>query len=419
MTVMSTSTNSESLCVVLPTANAWRHRSLFQALDSIHRHLLPGDSLDILVVLDGEDPADYAFLDDLDHPVRVISQPQAGPAAARNLGWRSTDADVIIFIDDDIIVDAEWLSDLRAYLRDHPEVHAFGGGVRPLHDRNVVSRMITDQVHIQHQPGDHGWRLITANAVVRREALEAVGGFDEHFRLAAGEDFDLCDRMGAAGFVVTATDDMVVYHHHPVSIHEMRTRARRYRIGNWQRDEAVNLEQGVRPMANAEEAIAAHRDALHQAVTAAPSAPRPPLPSRLLRLARRTKHELSLTVVHSVQPSRNLLRKVVGKIRRTLSSRYRVANRHLTRRLRSTDLVPTTVVERIEMVTYAIPETVRIPHWYEQARNSPARPGRIMALAEAVLELIWNVETQRPMPAEPFPKGPKRELWHRIRALFA
>ena len=405
----------ETPCVVLPTANPWRRESLFQALDSIHRHLLPGDSLDILVVLDGEDPADYAFLDELDHPVRIMTQPQSGPAAARNLGWRSTDADVIIFIDDDIIVDADWLSDLRTHLREHPEVHAFGGAVRPLFDTNPVSRMITDQVHIQHQPGENGWRLITANAVVRREALEAVGGFDEHFRLAAGEDFDLCERMGAAGYLVTATDAMAVYHRHPVSIHEMRTRARRYRIGNWQRDEAVNLESGVRPMANADEAIAAHRDALHQMTTAGETRHRPPLTSRLRRLTRRTFDELERTAAQTVAPGRNLLRRVVRKIRRTVSVRYRDANDELTRAMRTTGRLPMPVVERIELVTWSIPEIVRIPHWYSQARSAEARPSPLMSFAEAVLELIWNVETKRPMPAEPFPAGPRHSLWTSLR----
>ena len=73
------------------------------------------------------------------------------------------------------------------------------------------------------------------------------------------------------------------------------------------------------------------------------------------------------------------------------------------------------VVERIELVTWSIPEIVRIPHWYSQARSAEARPSPLMSFAEAVLELIWNVETKRPMPAEPFPAGPRHSLWTSLR----
>jgi GT2 family glycosyltransferase len=41
--------------------------------------------------------------------------------------------------------------------------------------------------------------LITANALVWREAFHAVGGFDEDFLLAGGEDVDLGFRLSQVG----------------------------------------------------------------------------------------------------------------------------------------------------------------------------------------------------------------------------
>jgi hypothetical protein len=59
--------------------------------------------------------------------------------------------------------------------------------------------------------GDDAHRL-TANIVYRREALDAAGGFDEGFRSAASEDFDLAFRVEDAGWVHAFAPGAVVRH---------------------------------------------------------------------------------------------------------------------------------------------------------------------------------------------------------------
>jgi len=56
-----------------------------------------------------------------------------------------------------------------------------------------------------------GW-LSGACMLVRREAFEAVGGFDESYFMYF-EDTDLCERMAAAGWDVVYAPDAVVEHH--------------------------------------------------------------------------------------------------------------------------------------------------------------------------------------------------------------
>jgi GT2 family glycosyltransferase len=55
--------------------------------------------------------------------------------------------------------------------------------------------------------------FVTANALVRRDALEAVGGFDERFGRAWREDSDLQFRLQALGEVARADAATVL---HPV-----------------------------------------------------------------------------------------------------------------------------------------------------------------------------------------------------------
>jgi glycosyltransferase involved in cell wall biosynthesis len=49
--------------------------------------------------------------------VRVVPGPAAGPAAARNRGWRLAAAPWVAFLDDDVIPPPGWRADLAADLR--------------------------------------------------------------------------------------------------------------------------------------------------------------------------------------------------------------------------------------------------------------------------------------------------------------
>jgi GT2 family glycosyltransferase len=61
------------------------------------------------------------------------------------------------------------------------------------------------------RPADVDW-VPGAYAIIRRSALDAVGGFDERFFLYY-EEVDLCRRMKAAGFAVRYWPDVVIMHH--------------------------------------------------------------------------------------------------------------------------------------------------------------------------------------------------------------
>lgn len=127
--------------------------------------------------------------------VTVLPGRAAGPAAARNIGWRASRAQWVAFLDDDVVVDAGWLAALAhdlATLR--PHVAASQGRVRvPL----PAGRKPTDWERNVACLEDAPW--ITADCAYRRRDLLAVGGFDERFPRAYREDADLALRVVARG----------------------------------------------------------------------------------------------------------------------------------------------------------------------------------------------------------------------------
>ncbi|RKQ93901.1 HAD superfamily hydrolase (TIGR01509 family) [Solirubrobacter pauli] len=179
--------------IVIPTSG---RASLAAVLDAIG----PGD--DVIVVDDRRDRS---------HPLpvsgaRVLAGPARGPAAARNAGWRATRSDWVVFLDDDVVPPPGWREALAGDLAAARDAGATQGrivvpvGPRPTDwERNVAGLQ------------DAQWA--TADMAYRREALAAVGGFDERFPRAYREDADLGLRVVEAGWTIVRGVRYVV---HPV-----------------------------------------------------------------------------------------------------------------------------------------------------------------------------------------------------------
>ncbi|HEY1007490.1 MAG TPA: glycosyltransferase, partial [Sphingobacteriaceae bacterium] len=131
---------------------------------------------------------------------------KGGPAAARNMGWIQSSAELIAFTDDDTVPDKNWLTNIWNHYHQE-ELIAFTGRVivplpsRPTdYERNVFNLETAE--------------FVTANCVCTKAALIRVGGFDERFRMAWREDSDLHFKL--------IQHDVPIKKIHAVVIHPVR-----------------------------------------------------------------------------------------------------------------------------------------------------------------------------------------------------
>ena len=128
-----------------------------------------------------------------------------GPAAGRNLGWRSTQAPIIAFTDDDCVPQPDWLARLVASLE---HVDIVQGRTSPdpgrAADRGPFARMMCVEEQTPY--------FETCNIAYRRELLARLDGFDESFRRPFGEDADLGWRALESGASVAWAPDAAVIH---------------------------------------------------------------------------------------------------------------------------------------------------------------------------------------------------------------
>jgi histidinol-phosphate phosphatase family protein len=172
--------------IVIPSSG---RRSLYPLLSSLEPRGRAGRHGVIVVVDRGGG--------DLEVPghARVVAGRSSGPASARNVGWRTSEAEWIVFLDDDVVVRDDWFELLAEDLESAaPDTGGVQGRIRvslPSHrrptdwERNVA--------------GLEGARWATADMAYRRRVLAEVGGFDERFPRAYREDSDLALRVMKAG----------------------------------------------------------------------------------------------------------------------------------------------------------------------------------------------------------------------------
>lgn len=157
---------------------------------------------------------------DLPYTLRIIEQENAGPAAARNHALREALADLIVFLDDDVVPDERLLeTHLAAHEPDASDSVVVIGPLLPPRDtrlnawgaweeRTLCSRYDA----IQAGRWQATYRLFyTGNASAPKRHLLATGGFDHRYTRA--EDIELGRRLSVLGCTFTFVPNARGWHY--------------------------------------------------------------------------------------------------------------------------------------------------------------------------------------------------------------
>src|SRR4051794_16001833 len=102
------------VAVVVPTRN--RAERLGALLESLATQ--EGPEFEVIVVDNASDDDTQAVIANAGARSIRLDEPM-GPAVARNRGWRSADAQLVVFTDDDVVAQPGWLDALaRMHARD-------------------------------------------------------------------------------------------------------------------------------------------------------------------------------------------------------------------------------------------------------------------------------------------------------------
>ncbi len=192
------------LSVVIATYN--RAHLLVDLLRDLAGQSMEVERFEVVVVDDGSSSPAQAVLDELvplPYPLTVLRQSNGGAAAARHRGILEARGGIIVILDDDMRVDADFLAH-------HLEAHRLGatlvqGHIAPPegHALPLFERFHADQLErfvknvVAGRQRLRGVDVCTGNLSFRREAYLRLGGFDA--ALKRSEDRELGVRFEKAG----------------------------------------------------------------------------------------------------------------------------------------------------------------------------------------------------------------------------
>ena len=219
------------VAVVVPFAGSREAaEALVVALEALE--LRPGD--DLVAVDNSATPVLAEVAAGL--RIRVIEDAREQSSYyARNVGVQASAAEWLLFIDADCRPRPSLLDDYFADPVDEL-AGALAGGITAadqpgLLPRWAASRRLIDQEGLAGGPGPSG--AATANLLVRREAWEAVGGFQEGVR--SGADIEFCWRLQDRGWKLQGRPEALVRHLHRTTLRGVGRQMARYGAGNaWQ-----------------------------------------------------------------------------------------------------------------------------------------------------------------------------------------
>jgi glycosyltransferase involved in cell wall biosynthesis len=196
--------------VIVPTYNS--AGTLGECLESILRQ--EGIDFEVIVVDDGSTDNTRELVGK--YPVRLITQEHRGPAAARNNGARNAVGEILVFTDSDCVVEDGWLVEMVRPFSD-PFIVGVQGAYMTT-QRELIARFAQYEIEERYdQMAKHECIdfIGSYSAGYRKDVFLEVGGFDEKFPIASGEDPDLSFRFAKLGYKMVFNPKAVVYHRHP------------------------------------------------------------------------------------------------------------------------------------------------------------------------------------------------------------
>jgi glycosyltransferase involved in cell wall biosynthesis len=239
-----------SFGVIICTYN--RCESLKDALESLSRQECDWSLVAEIIIVDnnstdGTKKLIHSYADSFKTKLKYFKEEKQGKSHALNLGITSSQSDVLVFTDDDVILDSQWLGEIIRFFNEN-EVDVLGGRVLPLYPSQTPQWVKENQQYLRGPIVyyDYGEDIIDfnsgkicsfigANVVFKRKVFDATGLFNVNIGPGQGtlsEDIEMFVRALKKGKKMIYDGKALVMH--PVDPHRMTLRY----IAKW------NFQQG-------------------------------------------------------------------------------------------------------------------------------------------------------------------------------
>ena len=222
------------LSVIICTYN--REKYLYNVLKSIAENDFSVGGYEIVLVnnnsTDGTEAKCERFQRDFPQvSFRYFVEKNQGLSHARNRGIAEAKGGILIYVDDDALVNKEFLRTYADFFAQYPQASAGGGAILPMYETaepkwmsHFTKQLITGYLYLGNQTKkfEKGKYPGGGNAGYRKEVFEKIGLFNVDLgrkgeNLIGAEEKDIFDKMTAQGMEFYYLPNAVLYHIIPES----------------------------------------------------------------------------------------------------------------------------------------------------------------------------------------------------------
>lgn len=154
-----------------------------------------------------------------DFPLTQIHDPRPGKCRIQNRAIKAARGEIIACLDDDLVVEPDYIAQMLAFFGNHSEFAAMRGRVLAASDPSALAG--EKAPYIDLPIADNGDEIIEvrgvigANMAFRADALREVGPFDERLGPGAAgheEETEMSQRLRRAGYRIGYAPEVVAYH---------------------------------------------------------------------------------------------------------------------------------------------------------------------------------------------------------------
>ncbi|HDS09526.1 MAG TPA: glycosyltransferase [Firmicutes bacterium] len=211
--------------VIIPVYNG------FDMVDGIIRifseQTVPRNDFELIFIDDGSTDGTLKKLQEYADGdlIKVFTQPNAGPASARNRGILNASGAIIMFTDIDCTPLPDWIEEMSKPFK-NPEIYGVKGVYRTK-QKSLIAKLAQLEYEFKYsymQKQKYIDFIDTYSAAYRADIFRNEVLFDKDFRYASGEDIALSYYLSERGYKMVFTTKAVVYHIHPDTVKKYLSR---------------------------------------------------------------------------------------------------------------------------------------------------------------------------------------------------
>jgi len=203
------------ISVVIPAYNA--ENTIKATVKSVLNQTFA--DFELIIINDGSKDSTLDIISGITDPrIKIISQPNAGPQKSRNRGVSEAKGEYLAFLDADDLWTPEKLESQLKALQTNPEAAVAYSWTNWIDE---TGQFLRRGAYISATGNVYEKLLLIdfvesgSNPLVRREALDAIGQFDES--LVGGQDWDMWLRLAARYSFTVVPSPQILYRKYPNS----------------------------------------------------------------------------------------------------------------------------------------------------------------------------------------------------------